>query len=248
MTNAVRTWLLNESAAASPVPGEEYVPADYRPAALPPAIAAARRSLFGFGADRAGMNLTLARVLVFLHASRFARDVTARDARITYDPRKPADVWDAVGASVATIDGPPAAAWHGSPSFRSAGRAYGDWHVVTDGAGGYTATTAGGAVKSGAVVTGTTGDVVPLPGSDLSLVVPEDAAGVWRATLLVPPAHDWASAASASGDGVFNPQASVAEAGWFVAWSDPNEPAPLRAGALALALSERIRELPEAEG
>jgi len=243
MVNQVRTLLLNEAAAAVPGPGEEYVPAAYRPVRLPANLRAARAALFGKAPDRTSLNLTLARVLAVLHASRFAADVTAADPRITYDPRLPADVWALRGAYATTITGAAPVGWGGAGSFLSPERAYGSWAVTTTGTGGYSLTTADVVTVSGNVVASTLGDAVPLPGSNLLLVVPAAAAGRWEVTLLVPPVFNWVGAAAAEGAGVFSPSTSAADRRWFAAWSDPNEPAPVRAAALALALAARTGEL-----
>lgn len=114
MVNEVRTILLNLRPAAAPPPaGEEYVPADYRPAVLPPALAAARAALFGAAPTRAGLNLLVGRLLAYLHSSPLAADVTAGDARITYDPARPAagcDPDSSAHAVLAAADGCPGAA------------------------------------------------------------------------------------------------------------------------------------------
>lgn len=90
MTNHVRTLLLNlRAVVATPPAGEEYVPPDYRPATLPPVLAAGRAALFGPSPSRAGINLNLARLLAYLHTSPLRDDVFLADTRITYDPYAP---------------------------------------------------------------------------------------------------------------------------------------------------------------
>lgn len=242
MVNHFRTTLLDLAPAVSVGPGEEYVPPDYKPASAGRNLTDARSALFGPGVDRAGYNLTAARIIAYLATSQFAADTVRDDARLTYDRFRPLDVWQSLGAAFTTTAGDDPVGWSGVAAFRSAGRAYGEWDAVTDGAGGYTVTPQGGQVTSGSVATSDLGDVVPLPGSTLGLVVATGSAGRWRVTLLTPPAHSWSSAAATEATGVFNPQASEDEAAWFAAWSDPFAPAPLRAAVLALAVAARTSE------
>lgn len=243
MVNHFRTALLNMRPATTPGPGEEYVPDDYQPVRLTPSLTAARAALFGAGADRTGINLTLASILTFLHGSRLGPSLTSVDARITYDPRKPADVWADIGADTETTEGPDPVGWSGSAAFRQPGRGFGRWEVSTDGAGAYSVVPEGGQAIPGDVTAGDLGDAIPLAGTSLSLIVPTDAEGRWRVTLTLPPTHRWASAASVDVLGVFTPSVSDEETDWFAAWSDPYVPAPLKAGALALAASARIHEI-----
>lgn len=244
MTNHVRTLLLNLSAeAVGTTPGEEYVPRDFRPAALPADLQRASAALFGPGADRAGRNVQLARILSYLHASPLAEYVTAADARLTYRPDTVTGVFDRMGSTVTNVSGSPAVGWSGAPTFPAPGRAYGAWAVTTDGAGDYTVIGAGESLREGAVDPTTAGDAVPLPGSRLSLVVGVGAAGQWRAELLVPPAHNFADAARDGDPGsVFRPARSGAEALWYGTWHD-SPSAALRAGAFALALAARTHDV-----
>lgn len=248
MTNSFVTCLRNLSRAAVPDPGEEYTPADFRPAELPDDLAAAREALFGHGADRAGTALTASRITAYLATSKFAASVTRDDPRLTYDPLSPAALWDSVGTSVVTSSGGPPVAWSGSASFRRPGRAYGVWAVEADGAGNYVVTPRGSAAASGPVTEADLGDVIPLPGSHLSVIVPAGDPGRWAVTLLTPPSHPWASAADHPAEGVFDPSAGGDETEWYAAWSDPYAPAPLRASALALAVSARVLELVTGSG
>lgn len=243
MVNHVRTRLLNLPPLTSGVdrPGEEYVPPDFVPAALPAALAAAREALLGPGADRTGANLTLARLLTYLHYSELAADALLADARVTYDPAAPAAAFGALGPAATTLSGPAAVAWAGPARFRQPGRGGGRWVVEADGAGN--ATTAGEAAWAGPVVATTAGDAVPLPGTDLGLVVPTGAAGRWLVTLTAAPAWSFTRAADVGeGGAVFRPAVSAAEARWYAAWVAENPP-PLRACAFALALAARIDEL-----
>jgi len=91
MVNHVRTLLLNSPSASPPyAAGEEYVPMDFVPAVLPQYLQDVRSTLFGENADRASLNLQLARLLSCLHASPLMDDLTADDPRISYNPTEPA--------------------------------------------------------------------------------------------------------------------------------------------------------------
>lgn len=243
MTNSVRTCLLNQRpwTGSGRPPGEQYVPASYTPRVLPADLDAARTALIGAGADRAGINITLARILAYLHASRFFRDVVAADPRITYDPMSPAPIWDAIGPFAA---GPGTVTWSGISSFDAPGRAYGKWTVTANGSGSATVTLDDGSPPvTGPVETIPTGDRVWLPESNLGIVLPTATAGTWPATLLAPPAYSFLSAADLSGAAsMFRPSAGGSETIWYQTWSG-NGPIPDRAGALALALAARILEL-----
>lgn len=92
MVNEVRTYLLNLRADPTPQPGEEFVPASYVPLTLPAGLRPARVALFGRNPTRQELNLQLARLLAFLHASPLATSVTASDDRITYSLTRPGGV------------------------------------------------------------------------------------------------------------------------------------------------------------
>jgi hypothetical protein len=179
--------------------------------------------------------------MALLHRGPFAADVTAADARVSYDPRRPAGpVFAALGPAADN----PVAGWQGEASFPAAGRAYGRWGVETDGGGGAVVTPAGGGAVTTTVTPTAVGDAVALPGSRLSVVVPAGAAGVWVVTLLTPPPHRLAASVAAltTTTGLFKPGASAAEARWAAAWADDNPPL-VRAQAAALALAARTAEL-----
>lgn len=243
MVNHVRTHLLNMApATGQPPPGEEFVPVTYEPLNLPQTLREARNSLFGVGADRVGVNINLARLLAYLHTSELAADVTLADPRITYNPIQPAGVITP-GATFDTYTGDDPIGWQGSPTFTTTSRGYGRWVVTTDGVGGYDVAPQAGTEYSGTVTTTTAGDVVPLSDSRLSLVVPENAEGVWAVTLVIPPVYNFSRAVDFGvADQIFSPDRSAAETRWKAVWGGIN-PAPLRACALALALAERISEL-----
>lgn len=244
----MRTLLLNLAATANAAPGEEYVDPSFVPVALPQPLRDARAALFGAGADRTGVNLNLARLLLYLHGSPLAADATLGDARITYDPTAPTNVFDTLGPAAVVVSGPAAAGWGGSPAFPAAGRGYGGWTVVTDGAGHATVSPADSPPATGPVTATTAGDAVDLPGSALRLVVPTGATGQWAVTLTAAPPYGFAQAAIV-GDpaAVFRADRSDAEARWWAAWRDDAR-APLRAAAFALALANRVEDVLQGRG
>lgn len=88
MTNHLRTLLLNRSATGRPAPGwygEEYIPAEFAPVVLTPALRELHTDLFGTIADDLTLNYKLAQYLQALHSSE-AGDHYARqlDPRISY--------------------------------------------------------------------------------------------------------------------------------------------------------------------
>lgn len=244
MVNHVRTLLLNMSAeTAGTTPGEELVPTAYRPVTLPGALQRASTALFGAGADRAGKNLQLARILGYLHASPLADYVTAADARLTYHPDRVTTVFDRLGTTVTMLSGAESTGLAGAAEFAVPGRAHGSWVVTTDGAGGYTVAGTGVQDAQGSVAPSDLGDAVPLPGSRLSLVVVTGGAGSWRVALTVPPPHNFTAVVETGDPGaVFRPARSGAEAAWLGAW-DGSPVVALRAGAFALALAARTQDV-----
>lgn len=244
MVNSLRTLLLNMlPEAVGTTPGEEYVPADFRPINLPAELQRASQALFGAGADRAGKNIQLLRITGYLHASPLADYVTEVDARLTYLVGKPSNVCDQLGATVTNVSGSAAVGWSGQPTFPAPGRSYGSWSVTTDGAGGFTVAGVSGGSLGGVVVVTSAGDSIPLPSSNLSLVVAHNADGEWLTTLLAVPAYNFASAAkSGDPDAVFRPDRSASEAEWLAAWND-SPVAATRAAAFALALAARTHDV-----
>lgn len=243
MTNHVRCHLLNDrpwSGPTRPV-GEEYIPADYVVRRLPPNLAVARELLFGHGADRVGRNLTLARLMAFVHASPLFEDVLTSDSRITYDPNRPSRAFDSVGPSVT---GPDIVGWVGTAAFDETGRGYGSWTVVADGAGNYTVTEPDGSDPvEGAVTVIDSGDLIPLTGSLLNLVVPTGASDTWEAAVVARPTHTFAALSElADASSLFRPSGTEAEQRWYRIWIGGGPPA-LRAAAAALALAARTEAL-----
>lgn len=242
MVNHLRTLLLNGDPGAD-APGEAYVPPAFRPVTLPARLTAARAALFGPGADRAGVNANLARLLAFVHGSPLAPDVTLYDPRLAYDPARPGEAWGAAGPGAATVSGGDVLGWAGAAGFALPGRAYGSWAVAAEAGGRVTAVPdgAGSRYVSNAPAAGPVAGSwqVPLPGSRLAVLVPAAADGAWRVTLYVPPAHRFTAAATAPDpDAVFRPSAGGREAAWFEAWT-VGPTAAERAAGFALALAAR---------
>lgn len=90
MFNHARTLLLNLSGASGYLPdhpGEELIPAEYRPVVLPTYLNVVRMRLFGTTPDRAMLNYRSAQLLQLVAATELQSHVLALDPRITYrDP------------------------------------------------------------------------------------------------------------------------------------------------------------------
>lgn len=93
MINHARTLLMNVAGSGSQpgLPGEEYVPADFRARRLTTELAAARRILFGTTPDRLCLNYRLREYMTVLHSTELEEYVLALDPRITYD-RQPTEL------------------------------------------------------------------------------------------------------------------------------------------------------------
>lgn len=242
MTNHVRTLLLNARPSQDdPLPaGEEFVPADFIPVQLPGWLSRARASLFGSGADRAGTNLNLGRLLAAAHASEFAADITASDSRITYDPALPAGNFLATAALTAEVlTGSAVRSYAGQLAFDQPGRGGGTWYATWTGS--TAAVTAGdGSVWTGSPADDGAGAALQLPGSTVTVRVRYDEPGSWVIRLSAPPAYRFATAAAyqIGTDPVFRPAVSARETAWAEAWQDHPLPS-VRAVALALAIAAR---------
>lgn len=87
MVNHIRTLLLDLDGRGSPgagYPGEEYVPADFRPRPVPAELRHVWRILFGQRPDRAYRNYRLRQYLALVHAAGL--DTFSPDPRVTYWP------------------------------------------------------------------------------------------------------------------------------------------------------------------
>lgn len=86
MLNHFRTLLLNAKAGVAGYPGEEFIPSDYRPVALPGAVNVVRGILFGAEPDRLMLNYRARQLLAAVQATELRGYLTAFDRRITYEP------------------------------------------------------------------------------------------------------------------------------------------------------------------
>ena len=88
MVNQVRTLLLNRGRAGAgfDVPGEEFVPAAYIPKKLPAHLLRVHHALFGREPDRIFLNYRIRQLLLLIHGTELADEVTRDDARLTYLP------------------------------------------------------------------------------------------------------------------------------------------------------------------
>lgn len=130
MTNHIRTLLLDEDGRNSPgvgYPGEEYVPMDFRPAAMPYGIRNAWQLLFGRSPDRAYRNYRLRQYMALIHNTELAETVLADDPRQTYWPFAESDSRFSVYGTVAH---PPGIAISGTPvADDGTGRSVFSWRV-----------------------------------------------------------------------------------------------------------------------
>jgi hypothetical protein len=88
MINHIRTLLLNRPREIDQdLPGEEYVPGDFKEVTgLPDAVRKARRILFGSKPDRYMLNYRLRQIMAALHSTELAEHVLDADSRVTYWP------------------------------------------------------------------------------------------------------------------------------------------------------------------
>lgn len=109
MINHVRTLLLNRQREGHGLdePGEEYIPADYAPRRLSPAMRRAWQSLFGSQPDRLFLNYRVRQLLQIMHGTVLGNDILRPDPRVTYLPFAD-DLFEVVfGIQVQHIGGSP---------------------------------------------------------------------------------------------------------------------------------------------
>ncbi len=88
MINHGRNLLLNANGSSfvrDDVPGEEYVPPDFRSVRLPTSLQRVRSVLFGDRPDRLMLNYRTRELLQLLHATELREFLTDLDPRITYE-------------------------------------------------------------------------------------------------------------------------------------------------------------------
>lgn len=87
MYNHARTLLLNQSGVGGSqliYPGDELIPEDFRPVALPTYLQIVRARLFGVSPDRMMLNYRSSQLLRLIAATELQSHVEALDSRITY--------------------------------------------------------------------------------------------------------------------------------------------------------------------
>ena len=246
VVNHIRTLLLNRRTTSSPLIGDEYIPSTYKPKQLNENLKKVRLGLFG-GSDLISMNIIIAKLLTYLHGSELSDDVISSDTRISYDVNNICDIKDRIGASSTKINisSPDALGWIGSESFYNSTRSYGKWVVDYNGTtGSVTPYSFEDALWSGSPNVVSLGVSFPLPGSNLSIIVPSGQAGKWDVSLLSPTTYDWVNGIISAAELVpdlFMPINSNREDYWYnlFIYSKINM---LRASAAALALASRIDE------
>lgn len=134
MVNHVRTLLLGVSGSNSPgsnFPGEEPVPADFRPSTLAAELKNVRACLFGSRPDRLYLNYRLRQFMTLLHATELDEHVRKFDSRITYKPGEAEDLF--AGRFGVSVEGSELPIYF-SGQFavdEALGRAQGQWRVST---------------------------------------------------------------------------------------------------------------------
>ena len=107
MINHIRTLLLNQKRGAfgPDFPGEEYVPANFKPlAVLPDGIRKAHQVIFGGKPDRVISNTRLRQLMPLLHVTELEEFVLAKDPRVTYWPVRDTSLYrDAYGVTVEPV-------------------------------------------------------------------------------------------------------------------------------------------------
>lgn len=102
MINHARTLLLNISAQRTQLqdPGYEYVPAEFVPIQLPPALSTLRRVLFGAKPDLYFLSARAQELLGYIHSTELEEHIYRFDTRVTYWPPISAAVFGNAKANV----------------------------------------------------------------------------------------------------------------------------------------------------
>lgn len=95
MINHVRTLLLNRGKDGAPRTtfGEEYVPPQFVPKQLSPALRRGLTVLFGSNPDRAFLNYRMRQIMLLIHATELEQFVYSLDPRVTYLPFPASDMF-----------------------------------------------------------------------------------------------------------------------------------------------------------
>lgn len=236
MINHVRTLLLNSLAAgAAQWPAERFVPADFRPRAVPAAARPVYEALFPPGCDRAFRNLRLAQLLPLLHQPQFDALARAYDPRVTYLPFA-ADAFAAVrrAVTVTPVAGGATLAVDRSGQTPDATRLLTDWLVAVASPTEVRLTGPAGAVLAAYGTAAGLSTAVPLPGTAYAVRFPPAPGLAWQVSVLTPPPS--LAAVADVVDRVATAALFAAYPAGAVAWAaSPHATDRLAAAALAVA-------------
>ncbi len=261
MVNALRTVLLNIDGSISlgkDYPGEQYVPADFRPRKLPGVIQRVRNLLLGSDADRALLNWRLQELLTCVHTTDMGNFALALDPRITYLPFNSNLMTRKLAGPIAKKISAPTQAlyFQGNPApIKGSGKIYFKWRLTL-----VDSTTARVTRQSEVGSSAATIDVpytitdglssdIALDGADLAVKVESGVGGTWDIELLTGPARTLKTAFDAAETGLTGTDQSAVFDGpapydTFKAVWETHDQLPYRIAALTLALGYRINELP----
>jgi hypothetical protein len=177
MINHARTLLLNISAQRTQLqdPGYEYVPTEFIPIQLPPALVTLRRVLFGARPDLYFMSARAQELLGYIHNTELESHIYSFDPRVTYWPPMNAAVFGNAKANVfvrQTGGAPMQLVATGQFSANSTtGRSTEDYTVVMHNTDGITfaVTRADGETETTSVSSTVNPPTLPLPGTALGL-------------------------------------------------------------------------------
>lgn len=181
MINHLRTLLLNASGTQSPsfsYPGQEYIPLTYQPFTATADLEAIRLLLFGPNADLASKNYKMRQIMALLHSTELETYVLALDPRVTYWPPHDSYLFrafdfGAVAEQTAGTSCP--ISFQGDPNqYTALGAIYQHWSVVlTDSTHALVTRQIDPITSQSVTLVFTSGlsNVIPLAGSDLSVVI-----------------------------------------------------------------------------
>lgn len=261
MINHCRSLLLNASGDVAPdpksYPGEELVPESFRSAVLPGPEGRVWDALFGSSPDRAFLNYRLRRLLPAAHEGPLGEALLTPDRRVTYWPVRDAiadfDRWSRYGTVVVTPNTSPRPTVIGTLSSEDkSGRCYSQWKVSLAVDLAVTVDRLDVPSSSGPGPLAFSGGLsapVDLPGTGVSLLLPESAGSWWYVDALARPEVSSAdvysrAAACAQGDlsAVFNLADADLGRSCRALWKN-GEFAGERLGGLVIALARRLDDL-----
>lgn len=249
MINHYRCLLLNlDGPAPATLDGEEYVPPDFRSVVLTTPLMAVRAALFGSMPDRRMLLYRTRQLLACVHAGPLAGAVTGPDPRLTYLPLARGGFELAGGLAATPIGHSTPLTVVGTPPAERDGRTAYAWTVAIG--AGPTATvqpSTGRAVTTPISFAGGLAAPVAVPGSALSVLIPQAAAGTsWLVTWLANPSADLSAVATriaSAGDAALlalfgGPTAAEPYRSWGNLWAS-RRPLPDRLAAATSALVYR---------